>query len=175
MKKTLLLTILFCFAVASFSFAQGKIAVVDIQLIMQQSKAGVKAAGELEALQKSAMSKVQAKKSEVDKLAADINKQKASLSPSALQNKNIKINKKSVELERLQNDLNADFQNEYAKKLDGILRELEPVINDYASEKGLDVVFIKQPGIMAYANQNIDITKDVISRYDIKWSKKGTK
>ena len=62
MKKTLLLTILFCFAVASFSFAQGKIAVVDIQLIMQQSKAGVKAAGELEALQKSAMSKVQAKK-----------------------------------------------------------------------------------------------------------------
>ena len=121
------------------------------------------------------MSKVQAKKSEVDKLAADINKQKASLSPSALQNKNIELNKKSVELERLQNDLNADFQNEYAKKLDGILRELEPVINDYASEKGLDVVFIKQPGIMAYANQNIDITKDVISRYDIKWSKKGTK
>ena len=104
MKKTLLLTILFCFAVASFSFAQGKIAVVDIQLIMQQSKAGVKAAGELEALQKSAMSKVQAKKSEVDKLAADINKQKASLSPSALQNKNIELNKKSVELERLQND-----------------------------------------------------------------------
>lgn len=175
MKKTLLLTILFCFALSSFAFAQNKIAIVDIQLIMQQSKAGVKAVGELETLQKNAISKVQAKKSEVEKLAADINKQKASLSQTALQNKNIELNKKSVELERLQNDLNAEFQNTYAMKLEEVARELEPVLNDYAKEKGYDVVFIKQPGVMAYASDNVDITSDVISRFDIKWSKKGTK
>ena len=175
MKKTLLLTILFCFAVASFSFAQSKIAVVDLQRIMQESKAGVKAAGELEALQKNAISKVQAKKSEVDKLAADINKQKASLSPSALQNKNIELNKKSVELERLQNDLTAELQNEQAKKLDEIAKDLDPVLLDYAKEKGLDIVFIKHPAFMAYTSQGVDVTDDIISRYDIKWSKKGTK
>lgn len=175
MKKTLLLTILFCFALSSFAFAQNKIAVVDIQLIMQQSKAGVKAAGELETLQKNSLSKVQAKRAEVEKLAADINKQKASLSQTALQNKNIELNKKSVELERLQNDLNTEFQNEYAKKLEAIARELDPVLNDYAKEKGLDIVFIKQPGVMAYASDTVDITNDVISRFDIKWSKKGTK
>lgn len=175
MKKTLLLTILFCFALSSFAFAQNKIAVVDIQLIMQQSKAGVKAAGELETLQKNSLSKVQAKRAEVEKLAADINKQKASLSQAALQNKNIELNKKSVELERLQNDLNTEFQNEYAKKLEAIARELDPVLNDYAKEKGLDIVFIKQPGVMAYASDTVDITNDVISRFDIKWSKKGTK
>ena len=175
MKKTLLLTILFCFALSSFAFAQNKIAVVDIQLIMQQSKAGVKAAGELETLQKNSLSKVQAKRAEVEKLAADINKQKASLSQTALQNKNIELNKKSVELERLQIDLNTEFQNEYAKKLEAIARELDPVLNDYAKEKGLDIVFIKQPGVMAYASDTVDITNDVISRFDIKWSKKGTK
>ena len=124
MKKTLLLTILFCFALSSFAFAQNKIAIVDIQLIMQQSKAGVKAVGELETLQKNSISKVQAKKSEVEKLAADINKQKASLSQTALQNKNIELNKKSVELERLQNDLNAEFQNTYAMKLEEVSREI---------------------------------------------------
>ncbi len=175
MKKTLLLTILFCFALSSFAFAQNKIAIVDIQLIMQQSKAGVKAVGELETLQKNSISKVQAKKSEVEKLAADINKQKASLSQTALQNKNIELNKKSVELERLQNDLNAEFQNTYAMKLEEVARELEPVLNDYAKEKGFDIVFIKQPGVMAYASDTVDITSDVISRFDIKWSKKGTK
>lgn len=175
MKKTLLLTILFCFALSSFAFAQNKIAIVDIQLIMQQSKAGVKAVGELETLQKNSISKVQAKKSEVEKLAADINKQKASLSQTALQNKNIELNKKSVELERLQNDLNAEFQNTYAMKLEEVARELEPVLNDYAKEKGFDLVFIKQPGVMAYASDTVDITSDVISRFDIKWSKKGTK
>ena len=58
MKKTLLLTILFCFALSSFAFAQNKIAVVDIQLIMQQSKAGVKAAGELETLQKNSSAEI---------------------------------------------------------------------------------------------------------------------
>ncbi len=175
MKKTLLLTILFCFALSSFAFAQNKIAIVDIQLIMQQSKAGVKAVGELETLQKNSISKVQAKKSEVEKLAADINKQKASLSQTALQNKNIELNKKSVELERLQNDLNAEFQNTYAMKLEEVARELEPVLNDYAKEKGFDIVFIKQPGVMAYASDTVDITSDVISRFDIKWSKKGIK
>ena len=175
MKKTLLLTILFCFALSSFAFAQNKIAIVDIQLIMQQSKAGVKAVGELETLQKNSISKVQAKKSEVEKLAADINKQKASLSQTALQNKNIELNKKSVELERLQNDLNAEFQNTYAMKVEEVARELEPVLNDYAKEKGFDIVFIKQPGVMAYASDTVDITSDVISRFDIKWSKKGTK
>lgn len=175
MKKTLLLTILFCFALSSFAFAQNKIAIVDIQLIMQQSKAGVKAVGELETLQKNSISKVQAKKSEVEKLAADINKQKASLSQTALQNKNIELNKKSVELERLQNDLNAEFQNTYAMKLEEVARELEPVLNDYAKEKGFDIVFIKQPGVMAYASDTVDITSEVISRFDIKWSKKGTK
>lgn len=175
MKKTLLLTIVFCFALSSFAFAQNKIAIVDIQLIMQQSKAGVKAVGELETLQKNSISKVQAKKSEVEKLATDINKQKASLSQTALQNKNIELNKKSVELERLQNDLNAEFQNTYAMKLEEVARELEPVLNDYAKEKGFDIVFIKQPGVMAYASDTVDITSDVISRFDIKWSKKGTK
>ena len=175
MKKTLLLTILFCFALSSFAFVQNKIAIVDIQLIMQQSKAGVKAVGELETLQKNSISKVQAKKSEVEKLAADINKQKASLSQTALQNKNIELNKKSVELERLQNDLNAEFQNTYAMKLEEVARELEPVLNDYAKEKGFDIVCIKQPGVMAYASDTVDITSDVISRFDIKWSKKGTK
>lgn len=175
MKKTLLLTIIFCFALSSFAFAQNKMAVVDLQLIMQKSKAGVKAASELESLQKTSLNKVQSKKSEVEKLAAEINKQKASLSQSALQNKNIELNKKSVELERLQKDLNTEFQNEYARKLEEIARELDPVLNDYAKEKGYDVVFIKQPGIMAYASDKVDITNDIISRFDIKWSKKGTK
>lgn len=175
MKKTLLLTILFCFALSSFAFAQTKIAVVDVQLIMQKSKAGVKAVGELESLQKNSLSKVQSKKAEVEKFASEINKQKASLSQSALQNKNLELNKKSVELERLQNDLTAEFQNEYARKFEEIARELEPVLNDYAKEKGYDIVLMKQPGVMAYVNDKVDITEDIISRFDIKWSKKGTK
>ncbi len=36
-------------------------------------------------------------------------------------------------------------------------------------------MFIVQPGILAYANPAVDITKEIISRFDIKWSKKGTK
>lgn len=121
------------------------------------------------------MKKIEAKRAEVKKLADSINNQKASLSPSALQDKNLELNRKSVELERLEKDLQAEFQTAQAKKWDGILKEVEPVINDYAKEKGFDLVFIVQPGILAYANPAVDITKEIISRFDIKWSKKGTK
>lgn len=174
MKKSLLL-VLFCFLAANTVFAQGKIAIIDVQAITFQSKAGQKSIEELKGLEQTALKKIEAKRAEVKKLADSINNQKASLSPSALQDKNLELNRKSVELERLEKDLQAEFQTAQAKKWDGILKEVEPVINDYAKEKGFDLVFIVQPGILAYANPAVDITKEIISRFDIKWSKKGTK
>ncbi len=174
MKKSLLL-VLFCFLAANTVFAQGKIAIIDVQAITFQSKAGQKSIEELKGLEQTALKKIEAKRTEVKKLADSINNQKASLSPSALQDKNLELNRKSVELERLEKDLQAEFQTAQAKKWDGILKEVEPVINDYAKEKGFDLVFIVQPGILAYANPAVDITKEIISRFDIKWSKKGTK
>ena len=175
MKKSLLLVVLYWFLAANTVFAQGKIAIIDVQAITFQSKAGKKSIEELKALEQTALKKIEAKRAEVKKLADSINNQKASLSPSALQDKNLELNRKSVELERLEKDLQAEFQTAQAKKWDGILKEVEPVINDYAKEKGFDLVFIVQPGILAYANPAVDITKEIISRFDIKWSKKGTK
>ena len=175
MKKSLLLVVLFCFLAANTVFAQGKIAIIDVQAITFQTKAGKKSIEELKALEQTALKKIEAKRAEVKKLADSINNQKASLSPSALQDKNLELNRKSVELERLEKDLQAEFQTAQAKKWDGILKEVEPVINDYAKEKGFDLVFIVQPGILAYANPAVDITKEIISRFDIKWTKKGTK
>lgn len=175
MKKFLLLVMLFCFLSASTAFAQNKIAIIDLQAIVVQSKAGVKVTNELRTLEENATKKFQAKEAEVKKLAENINKQRASLSQTALQEKNLELNRQSVELERLQKDLSTELQTKQAMKLDELLKELEPVISDYSKEKELDLVLIKQPGIMAYANPTIDITKEVISRFDIKWSKKGIK
>ena len=175
MKKSLLLVVLFCFLAANTVFAQGKIAIIDVQAITFQSKAGQKSINELKSLEQASLKKKKKKRAEVKKLADSINNQKASLSPSALQDKNLELNRKSVELERLEKDLQAEFQTAQAKKWDSILKEVEPVINDYAKEKGFDLVFIVQPGILAYANPAVDITKEIISRFDIKWSKKGTK
>lgn len=175
MKKSLLLVVLFCFLAANTVLAQGKTAVIDMQAVTLQSKAGMKAVEELKALEEGAVKKLQSKDAEVKKLADSINKQKASLSTAALQDKNIELNKKSVELERLQKDLQTELQTKQAIKLDELFKELYPVISDYANEKGYDIIFIKRPDIMAYANQSVDITSDIISRFDIKWSKKGTK
>lgn len=175
MKKSLLLVVLFCFLAANTVFAQGKIAIIDYQAITFQSKAGKQAIEELKGLEQTALKKIEAKRAEVKKLADSINNQKASLSQSALQDKNIELNKKSVELERLEKDLQTEFQATQARKLDALLKEVQPVVNDYAKEKGFELVFVIQPGILAYANPAVDITKDVISRFDIKWSKKGTK
>ena len=41
--------------------------------------------------------------------------------------------------------VNAEFQNTYAMKLEEVARELEPVLNDYAKEKGFDIVFKCHP------------------------------
>ena len=43
MKKSLLLVVLFCFLAANTVLAQGKTAVIDMQAVTLQSKAGMKA------------------------------------------------------------------------------------------------------------------------------------
>ena len=94
MKKSLLLVVLFCFLAANTVFAQGKVAVVDIQILTTQSKAGKKALEELRSLEEGAIKKLQTKEAEVKALAYSINKQKASLSAAALQDKNLELNKR---------------------------------------------------------------------------------
>ena len=89
MKKSLLLVVLFCFLASNTVFAQGKIAIIDVQAITFQSKAGQKSIEELKGLEQTALKKIEAKRAEVKKLADSINNQKASLSPSALQDKNL--------------------------------------------------------------------------------------
>lgn len=174
MKKILLVVLFSVFAFSSV-YAEGKIAVVNLQLLATQSKAGKDAGEVLKKFEEKSMEQIKKKEDEVKKLADEINKQKNSLSQNALNSKNNELNRKSVELERLQKDLQTEFQQKYTAQLEAISVELEPVVKDYAKEKKYDIIFILQPGMVAYYNDAIDITKDILSRFDIKWSKKGTK
>ena len=126
MKKSLLLVVLFCFLAANTVLAQGKTAVIDMQAVTLQSKAGMKAVEEsYEQFVEIVAEGRDMSVAEVKKLADSINKQKASLSTAALQDKNIELNKKSVELERLQKDLQTELQTKQAIKLDELFKELE--------------------------------------------------
>lgn len=174
MKKILLVVLFSVFAFSSV-YAEGKIAVVNLQYLAVQSKAGKEAAATLKKIEEKSVSQIKKKEEEVKKLADEINKQKNSLSQNALNSKNNELNRKSVELERLQKDLQTDFQQKYAAQLDAISAELEPVVKDYAKEKKYDVILILQPTMIAYYSESVDITKDILSRFDIKWSKKGMK
>lgn len=174
MKKILLAVIFSVFAFSTV-YAEGKIAVVNLQQIAIQSKAGIEAGETLKKLEEKSVNQIKKKEEEVKKLADEINKQKSSLSQNALNSKNMELNRKSVELERLQKDLQTEFQQKYAAQLEAISQELDPVVKDYAKEKKFDIIFILQPGMVAYYNDSIDITKEILSRFDIKWSKKGLK
>ena len=172
MKKILLLSALLCFFVVNTVFAQHTIAIIDVQQVLVGSQAGKKAGAELKTETDAAIKKIQAKEAELKKLNDSIQKQKNSLSSEALTNKNLELNKKSIELERLQRDLQAELQQKEAAKLDAIAKELEPVLKDYAAEKKINAIFLKQAGVVFYDPQ-IDITKEIITRFDTKWSKKG--
>lgn len=155
---------------ASKAHAQ-KLAIIDIQQVVAESKAGKTATSTLKKDADSAIKQVQTKGAEFKKLEDDFKKQQNSLSQQALQNKQMELNRKAVELDRLQKDLQADIQQKEAIALEDVIKQLEPVIKDYAKEKGFDIIMPKQAII--YNSDNIDITKDIISRFDIKWSKKG--
>lgn len=169
--KTLTILLVLVAALAGFApaFAQAgnvKVAVIDVERILLESNRGKAALAEIESLRAQKQEEGTAKQQEISDLRQRLAEGRLSLSEDKLAELRKQAEDRMIALQRFQDDAN----RELAKKRDEVLKTIEdsvfPVINELGKEGGYTLVFNKFSSGLVYADEAVDITQQVIERYN---------
>ena len=144
-----------------------KVAVIDVQRLVVESAAGKEAQGRVKKI-------VDEKQTESEKLQKELQTMQQKLSdqgPSMSDEKRDQLNKeyqeKGISYKRFQDDAQREVQEAQQKELNELERRVMPVINLVGKEKGYTLIFNKYaPGMLVYADDAVDITEEVLHRFN---------
>jgi len=148
-------------------FPEGaKIAYINIQRVANESNEGKAATAKVQAL----VQKKQAEANDKNKaLQADQQKLAASasiMSDQARAELEKKIERQNVEIQRMQQDAQQEVQELQQELQNEFQRKLMPIVQKMFDEKGLHMLFSAADAGIVLANQGLDITAEVIKRFD---------
>ena len=144
--------------------AVGKIAVVDVQRILMETKAGKRAKRTMESSAKAKQQKLQKKQA---KLEADMRKAE-SLKGQELMAAQQRLQRQYAELQQMMYSLQQDLAAQEAKLLDDMYRKVQAIVKGMATREGYDLVLVRDPGTIIHTGKAFDITDAVIRAYDKK-------
>jgi outer membrane protein len=145
-----------------------RIATVDVQQVILESKMGKKAKGKVEAERDLKQKELTAREEDASKLQKDLEKQSSILSEAARKEKQEAIDKKVRDLKRVYEDFNRDLQKKETELIRDLLKDITAVVRDYGKTKGYALIFEKGQSAILYSSDQIDITKEIIAALDAK-------
>lgn len=160
------LLILMMGAFASASFAQMKIAVINSQDVLEKSSEGKKIMARIQEADKQNQAKITALDDQIRKLQTELNTQRITMTDEAIMAKTADLDRKNTDRKRLAEDAYSsmvELQNRLFKKLQD---ELIPIVEQLGKERGLDVIFDLGKSGAVYWSPAIDLTAELIKRYD---------
>jgi len=155
-------------ALASSGLAQQiiKIGVVNSQEVLEKSAEGKRVLAQLQDKDKRNQAELSRRDQEIQELQTKLNTQRLTLTPEALRNLSSDLQRKQTERQRYFEDAGREM-NELAERLfQRIQNELLPIIEQMGKENGMDVIFDLGKSGAIYFSPSIEITQEVIQRYD---------
>ena len=152
--------------VALPAMAQVKLAVIDVQRVVTESDPGKQALAKLKQLQDAKIDEGRAMQKELDTLREQVSKQRFTLSEARLAEMTKQIEDKGIAMQRFQDDAERDLEEARRRELGGLEGQIIPVINEIGEERGLTLIFNKFQSGLVYADDTVDITDDVIRRFN---------
>lgn len=159
-----LFALMFSFVPAAF--AQSKVATVDFQRAINEVSEGKAAKARLEALyaeKKAALDRLQAN---ISQKQADYEKQKVVLSDTARKAKEEEINNDIMAYQQSLMRYEQEFQQAYMVAMDNLLQKMKTIATQIGAEKGYTLVIEITEGGIVYSSPTIDITDELIKRYN---------
>jgi outer membrane protein len=168
MKKFLISVAAAALAVPMFaqSAAPMKMAVIDVQRVLANSSAGKAASDRLKKMQDDRVARAKAMDDEIQKLDADINNKKLSLSEDKLSDLQKQLSDKKIAAQRYAQDAEREMGEARDRELLALENKIKPVIDQLGKEMGLAMIFNKFESGLVYASDAIDITDIVIKRFN---------
>ncbi len=156
----------FLFA-CSASYARAEqFAVVDMQKVLRNSKAGKKAMAELNKKFERLKKQLQAKQKALKAFKQDMEKRAALMNEDARAEKERQYKKMLREFKDKSDDAQYEMRQAESKRMEPILKKLEKVVNKIGKDKGYTVIMEKNMPGLYYTAPSADITEQVIKTFD---------
>jgi outer membrane protein len=146
--------------------AQAKVAVIDVQRVVTESDPGKEVMGRLKTLTDSKAQRGQALQQELAALQDQFNKQRFTVSETRQAEMSKEIEDKQIAIRRFQDDAQREVTEAQRRELGGLEERILPIINAIGQERGLTLIFNKFQSGLVYADETIDITDEVIQRFN---------
>jgi outer membrane protein len=152
------------FVFSQLASAQTKVAVVNLQQAVFDSAEIKKADADMQARYKPRSDQAQKLQAELSNIAQQLQGGKGRLTPQAEAELNADGNRKQRELQRLNEDLQADVDRDRNEVLGKASQKMTEVVRKLADQKGFDLVVDTSTAL--YFKPAMDLTKEAVTAYD---------
>ena len=146
--------------------AQVNVAVIDVQRVVAESDPGKESLKKLGEVRDKKVAEGQALRQELQGLKEQFNKQQFTLSQDKLEQLSKQIEDKTITLKRFEDDAQREVDDARRKELGRLEDRIMPIITKVGEEQGLTLIFNKFQSGLVYADEAVDITDEVIRRFN---------
>jgi len=141
-----------------------KIAMVDMQRVLNETTAGKRARKELENASKAKQGKLDKKRKKLEADAAKLE----GMSGQSLMAAQEQLQREGMELQSAMMAAEEDLANQHNNLLEKMYRNAQSIVADIAKSDGVDLVLVRDQMTVIYAKDAFDITGSVITKYNDK-------
>ncbi len=146
-------------------FPEGaKIAYISLQDISRASREGQGAAKQIEALQAKKLKEIDDKRKQVE--ANNTLLQSPTLADDKRAALQKEVDRGNTDLQRMQQDAQQEMQELNAELQKNFLAKLNPIINQIATEKGIQMLFLREESGLYWSDPALDLSAEIIRRLD---------
>ena len=159
---------LFCFS-APWAFAQQKpllVAIVDMQVILQQSEAAKSIQKQLESQRKSFQAEISKQEDELRNAEQELRRQRSIVPQQQFDQQRQQFEQRVAEVQRRTQERKRTLDQALNDSLEVLRKNVMEVVAQVAQEQQLTLVLARQQVIMA--EKSLDITDDVMQRLNQK-------
>ena len=168
MKYAISLVLMLGLSAPSYALLVGK---VDIQNVLVSVKEGKKVRDQLKDEFEKKRKILDAEQEKIKKLQQDFSKQSLVMNDKAKVEKEKEIQQKIIELQQKSLGFQKEIQEMEGKMKAPILERIKTIVDQVSKKSGVDVTFEMSTAPVIYAKSEKDLTSEVISEYDKKYSK----
>ena len=160
--------LLMTMTIAAPAWAQSKIAYVDLQRALLEVEDGKKAKAKLKKDFDKKQAELDRKQANVKKMKDDLEAGAMMMTEEAKRAKAMELQKQMYELQQLYLQLQGDLSQKEAEATRKIFDRMGAIIEKIGKEKGYDLILEKTESSVLYAKSGMDITSELIKRYNAK-------
>ena len=150
----------------STSNSEEQIVYLDLDNVVTSTKAGKSILSKLENSKKSALLKFQKKEKDLKKIEEEIKKQKNVISEDEFKKRLVEFRKEVSKFQQDKQKVVNEFNQKKQIEFGEFFKKITPIIEQYVSEKKIDIVLDKKNIFLA--SKKKDITKEIIDIIDSK-------